>query len=86
MPPKETFGEFAYFAKIKREGTEAFSKSLFECVRQDSNSDWPDTFSNLLSKGHEVNFIRADSPWIEVDTQEDYEEAKKLFEAKSPSD
>ncbi len=86
MPPKEAFGEFAYFAKIKREGTEAFSKSLFECVRKDSNSDWPDTFSNLLSKGHTVNFVLINSPWIEIDTEEDYKEAKRLFGTKSPSD
>ena len=79
IPLKEAFGEFIGLAKVKREGTEAFSKSLFECVRKDSNSDWPNTFSNLLSKGHEVNFILIDSPWIEVDTEEDYREANRLF-------
>jgi len=79
MPAEEAFGEAIGVAKIKREGVEDFQKSLFECVKRDSHSGWPDTFGDLARKGHRVNFILINTPWIEVDTKEDYEEAKRLF-------
>lgn len=83
MPAEEAFGETIGVAKIKKEGVEEFKKSLFECVKRDSHSGWPDTFGDLARKGHRVNYILINSPWIEVDTKEDYEEAKSLFGAKS---
>jgi len=66
-------------AKIKKEGLTAFKESLFECVKVDSNRAWTDTFTDLAMKGHRIKYVLTDSPWIEVDTKEDYEEAKRLF-------
>lgn len=79
MLAEEAFGEAIGVAKIKKEGVEDFKKSLFECVKRDSHSGWPDTFGDLARKGHRVNYILINTPWIEVDTKEDYEEAKRLF-------
>jgi len=76
---EETFGEFVYIAKIKKEGLADFKESLFECVKSDSHLGWPDTFGDLAKKGRRVNFILINTPWIEVDTKEDYEEAQRLF-------
>lgn len=76
---EETFGEFIYVAMIEKEGLAAFKESLFECVKRDSHAGWPDTFGDLAKKGHRVNFILINSPWIEVDSEEDYKEAQRLF-------
>ena len=82
IPLKETFGEFLGLAKIKKQGTKAFGKSLFECVKRDSNSDFPDTFSDLLKKGCKINYILADTPWTEIDTRKDYKEFLKTWHEK----
>lgn len=77
---EEAYGEFMAIAKIKKEGLEVFRESMFECVKKDSNAYWSAIFQNMLEKGHQINFILIDSPWIEIDTKEDYKEARKLFE------
>ena len=53
---------------------------MFECVKKDSNANWTTIFQNIAEKNHPVNFILIASPWIEIDTKEDYEEAKRKFE------
>lgn len=79
MPNYEAFGEAIGIAKVRKGGVEAFKESLFESVKRDSQAGWPDTFTDLAKKGHKVNYILVDSPWIEIDTKADYDEAKKLF-------
>jgi len=79
IPIEEAYGEAIGIAKIKKQGVEVFKESMFECVKGDSNANWPTIFQNVAEKGHRVNFILINSPWIEVDTREDYEEAKRLF-------
>lgn len=83
IPVEEAYGEAIGIAKIKKEGVEVFKEAMFECVKRDSNANWPVIFQNVAEKKHRVNFILINSPWIEVDTKEDYEEAKRLFGAKS---
>lgn len=80
MPASDASGEAIGIAKVKKEGIEAFKKSLFESVKRDSHLGWLDTFTDLAEHGEKVNYILIDSPWIEIDTMEDYNEAKKLFE------
>jgi len=78
IPPEETFGEFIYIAKIKKEGLETFKESLFEYVKKNSNAGWSSTFGDLAKKGYQVNFILISNPWTEIDTKEDYAEAEKF--------
>lgn len=79
MPVDEAKGEHIGIAKIKKEGLAAFKESLFECVRRDSNLGWPDAFADIAKKGLPVNYILVDTPWIEIDTKEDYKQAQTLF-------
>lgn len=52
---------------------------MFEHVKENSNTYWAAIFQNLAEEGHGVNYIVLNSPWIEVDTREDYEEARGSF-------
>ena len=79
IPAEEAEGEHIGIAKIKKEGLAAFKESLFECVKRDSHLGFPDVFADLARKGCRINFVLINSPWTEVDTEQDYVEAKKLF-------
>ena len=61
------------------QGIDAFKESVFERVKENSNTYWPTIFQNLARKTHGINYIVINSPWIEIDTREDYEEARRSF-------
>jgi len=52
---------------------------MFERVKENSNTYWAAIFQNLVRKTHGINYIVINSPCMEIDTREDYEEAKRLF-------
>lgn len=80
LPIQKAYGELIGMAKILKEGTRAFGKAVFECVKRDSNLNWPIVFKQLAKEGQVIKFILTKGPWIEVDTVKDYEKAKELFE------
>lgn len=79
IPLEKCYGEFIGMAKVRKEGAEDFCKSLFKCTKKNSNMGWPMVFQHLAKNKYKVNFILIKSPWIEIDTKEDYWEAKKMF-------
>lgn len=79
IPLEKSYGEFIGMAKVRKEGTEAFCKFLFKCTKKNSNTGYPMVFQHLAKNKYKVNFILIKSPWIEIDTKEDYWEAKKMF-------
>ena len=78
LPSKLAFGEVAGMAKIEKGGIEAFKEVMSQMDKQDPHIFWADVFNPLAQQGFEVHYILVDTPWIEIDTVEDYEEAKKL--------
>ncbi len=78
LPIWLTCGEVAGMAKIKKEGIREFRKSMFQMDKRDSKVYWPDTFNHLINQGFKVHYILVDTPWMNINTKEDYEEAKKL--------
>lgn len=79
LPIAEAFGEATGMAKVRREGIEEFKNSMLQVVKQDSQAGWPDTFTHLASRGFEVHCVLVNTPWMEIDTKEDYEEVQKLL-------
>jgi len=75
----DTFGEAIGIARIKKEGMELFKQAIFDLVKSDSNAFWSSSFQYIAEKKHNVNYVSITTPWIEVDTKEDYEEAIKMF-------
>lgn len=78
MLPKEAFGEFVGLAKVQKEGLEVFKKALLSRALNHPGAFWVSTFQILMRKGRKVNYVLARGPWVEIDTKEDYEEAKKI--------
>ena len=79
LPAKLAFGEVAGMAKIKKEGIEAFKEVMDRMDKRDPHIFWADAFNLLIKQSLKVHYILVDTPWIEIDTKEDYEEAKKLL-------
>ena len=79
LPSKLAFGEVAGMAKIKKEGIEAYKGVMSQMDKRDPHIFWADAFNLLIKQSLKVHYILVDTPWIEIDTKEDYEEAKKLL-------
>lgn len=86
IPIEEAYGEFAGISIVRKEGLEVFQRSLLKWVQKTPESSVATIFQDLAKNGCRINFISISHGWIEVDTKEDYEEAKKLFESKPPLD
>lgn len=80
LPIQKAYGELIGVAKILKERTKAFGKAIFECVKRDSSLNWPIVFKQVAKEGHVIKFILTKGPWIEIDTKDNYEKAKELFE------
>ena len=79
IPAEETFGEFGDIVKIKKEGLKVFKEYLFQCAKENSYYAFVETFRLMARKGHKVNFILVKSPYMDIDTKEDYAEAQRIF-------
>lgn len=79
MAVEEAYGEVIGIAKIKKKGVMAFKESMFEGIKLDSNAYWLTIFQKVAERRCKVNFLLVKSPWTEIDTKEDYEEAQKEF-------
>lgn len=79
ISPGETFGEFIYVARVRREGLPGFRESLFTATKRDSHMGWPDAFNDLIKKNKSVHYTLVNSLWAEIDTPEDYDKAVNIF-------
>ena len=79
IPIEEAYGEAIGIAKVKKEGAGIFKEAMFECVKRDSHTKWITIFQDIAEKKHQVNYILIDTPWAEIDTKKDYEEAQRKF-------
>jgi choline kinase len=81
---EEAYGAFAQVAKVNREGAEQFREALGYCASEDPQQWWPAVFALLAARGHRIGVVDARDPWMEVDTPEDYERARRLFGLRNP--
>ena len=79
LPSKLAFGEVAGMAKIKKEGIEAYKGVMSQMDKRDPHIFWADAFNLLIKQSLKVHYVLVDTPWIEIDTKEDYKEARKLL-------
>lgn len=79
MAVEEAYGEVIGIAKIKEKGVVAFKEFMFEGVKMNSNGYWLTIFQKIAERRCKVNYLLVNSPWMEIDTKEDYEEAQKEF-------
>lgn len=73
------FGEYTGIALVKEAGLADFKRCLTWCARDEPEALTPAVFQALIKGGYRVGYELVDSPWIEIDTPEDYEEARRLF-------
>ena len=90
VAPEEAYGEFIGLARFSRSGAEAiraaYNGILTECPDsrfQRSSSlktaYLSDMFQELIDSGHVVKTVDIEGGWIEIDTPQDLEEARKQF-------
>lgn len=75
----EAYGEAIGIVKIRKEGTGALKETMFECLKGGTIANWMTLFQNIAEKKHRVNYIVINTPWVEIDTKKDYEEAQRKF-------
>lgn len=78
LPSKESFGEWAYISRIRKNGLPAFKDVLLECA--DNKLGSIQMFMKLINRGYDVHYELMNYEWTEVDFVKDYVEAKRMFE------
>jgi choline kinase len=79
LPAEEVYGAFVQVAKVSQEGAAQFREALCHCASEDPRQWWPAAFALLAERGLKIAAVDARDPWVEVDTPEDYERARRLF-------
>jgi len=82
LPLDEAYGEVAGMGKIRKEGLEIFKDVLSQGVKENPRIHWPEIFNYLIGKNHEVHMVLTAGFYRDLDTKEDYLEAKKALENK----
>jgi len=70
----EAYGEFAYIMLIRKRCIAFFKEALTQSVKHNTNARFTEPINLMAKQGHKVGYALVDSPWMEVDTKEDYEE------------
>lgn len=73
------FGEYTGIALVRETGLADFKRCLVWCARDEPDALTPAVFQALIKGGYRVGYTLVDEPWIEIDTPEDYKEARRLF-------
>jgi len=88
--PEEAYGEFIGLAKFSNAGAEILKTNYERVVTQFGNTQFhaapsvekaylTDMLQELIDKGCAVSSVDIKGGWIEIDTSEDLERARKLF-------
>ena len=88
----EAYGEFIGLAKFSKRGAEILKTTYYEVV--DEYQDRPfhqaasirkayltDMIQELLDRGYAIRKVDINGNWVEIDTEEDFERARKEFGA-----
>lgn len=73
------FGEYTGLALIRESGIADFRRFIAWSVMDEPQGLTPIVFQKLIENGYRVGYELIEGPWVEVDTPEDYEEARRLF-------
>jgi L-glutamine-phosphate cytidylyltransferase len=76
---EKAYGEVVGAGKIQKEGIDIFKKALFRGVKENSHLNWPEVFNYLIGEGEKIHFILVGGLYRDLDTREDYTEAKRLL-------
>jgi len=90
VPPESAHGEFIGLARFSREAGAAMKAVYHEAARQGANAPFQrsasldtaylnDMLQELIDTGHTVNTVDISGSWIEIDTPQDLEEARRRF-------
>jgi choline kinase len=90
VSPEETYGEFIGLAKFTKAGAEAmkaayhraakeYPTSPFQCAASLEKAYMTDMIQELVNSGMLVQSIDIEGGWMEIDTPQDLERARRLF-------
>ncbi len=88
--PNEAYGEFIGLIKFSNKGAEILKKEFsrvrkefrakpFQTAASIEKAYLTDMIQELIDRGHRVESVDIQGKWLEIDTLEDYERAKKLI-------
>ncbi|MBU1180417.1 phosphocholine cytidylyltransferase family protein [Patescibacteria group bacterium] len=93
VAPNEASGEFIGLGKFSKKGSEILKKEFYrlkdfyktQADQKFQNAKFfrkaymTDMFQELIDEGYDVNVVRIDGGWHEIDTPQDLERANKFF-------
>jgi len=75
----EAYGEFVGLAKVAKRGINTFQEALGQAIQDNPYFFYAEVFNYLIKRGARLHFIKATTPWTEVDTLKDYQKAKEML-------
>ena len=79
--PLEAQGEYLGMAKFSKKGSKMLFKEIKKFIDNGRVNNFCDDAFNFVVKYHDIHIQKiGDKRWIEMDTQEDYQKANRLFE------
>ena len=76
----EASGNFIGIAKFSKEGSKKLFGQMEKMLTNHKNDYYTIAINELAKQGLQIGYIEAgDRMWVEIDTKEDYKEAKRLF-------
>jgi choline kinase len=90
VDPEEAHGEFIGLARFSRSGAEALKAAYNAVLNERPDAPFQrasslktaylnDMLQELVDSGHELTTVDIDGGWIEIDTPQDLEEARRRF-------